>query len=271
MVNTTEPAAQQAPQAREVPWEGPPEAPAWVARPHTAAAKRPPAAALGLALAAHATLLLALVREPADPLAGNMGHQLDAISVTLVSSNVIESLQIDQPPTLLPAAPRPLETNDGDGRDALAQKKAERQERAEKEPARPVEAMAELPSELSHKEERIEQTAAGGAAARTDAAGTAQSSAPATASAGAVREYASHVAQALAKAKPKSVGAYGTVKVKLLVATDGSIALVEIIRSSGNKRLDDAAFAAVQRVKLPAPPPGLSHNQRWYEFPYYFR
>ena len=83
-----------------------------------------------------------------------------------------------------------------------------------------------------------------------------------------VRAYAAAVAEALEKTKPKRVPAYGTIKVKLVVSTDGELASVEILKSSGDRRLDNAVLAAVRRVKLPVPPPGLSLEERWYEFTY---
>ncbi|NJO23853.1 MAG: energy transducer TonB, partial [Sphingomonadales bacterium] len=93
----------------------------------------------------------------------------------------------------------------------------------------------------------------------------------AAASAGALREYARYVTQALAKAKPKGIGAAGTVKVKLAIAPRGGLASVEIVRSSGNRRLDAMVIVAVQHAALPTPPPGLTPAQLTYEVPYHFR
>src|SRR5262245_59970170 len=100
MIDTADPAAQQAPGASEALEDARLEAPVRLAGRPTASTRRPPAAALALALVAHTALLFALLREPADPLAGGQGQQLDSISVTLTSSNVLESLKIDQPPSL---------------------------------------------------------------------------------------------------------------------------------------------------------------------------
>ena len=50
------------------------------------------AAALGLAFAAHAAVLGALLREPDDVTVGGGGQQIESISVTIVSSNVLESV-----------------------------------------------------------------------------------------------------------------------------------------------------------------------------------
>lgn len=76
---------------------------------------------------------------------------------------------------------------------------------------------------------------------------------------------------ALAKCKPKRGLGYGTVRVKLVVAPGGGIALLEILKSSGNRRLKNAALAAVRRCPIPAPPPGLAFKDRWFEWNLYVR
>jgi TonB family protein len=83
-----------------------------------------------------------------------------------------------------------------------------------------------------------------------------------------VREYANAVAEALSRTKLKRVPAYGTIRVKLVVSTDGELASIEILKSSGSRQLDAAVLAQVRRAKLPVPPPGLSLEERWFEFTY---
>ncbi len=231
---------------------------------------------LGLALAAHLAVLYALAQEPFDLMAGGGGHQLDAISVTIVNSNVLELRDTQRLDALAPATLGDVEVNDGQTESTPApqqpeQKKAEvPQEHPRDEPAT-ADATTLLPAETP-KQERKETSAAppaGGNTARGDSADTPAQSAPATASPGAVREYASYVSQALAKAKPKGVGTYGTVLVKLRISPDGELTSVEIGKSSGNKRLDETVLAAVQRVKLRTPPPGMTADQRWYQVNYY--
>jgi TonB family protein len=232
---------------------------------------------LGLAVAAHLAVLYALAQEPPDLMAGGGGHQLDAISVTIVNSNVLESRDAG-PDALAPATLGAVEVNDGQTQSTPApqqpeQKKAEvPQEQARDEPVT-ADATTLLPAETP-KQERKETSAAppaGGNTARGDSADTPVQSAPATASPGAVREYATYVSQALAKAKPKGVGTYGTVLVKLRISPDGELTSVEIGKSSGNKKLDETVLAAVQRVKLRSPPAGMTADQRWYQVNYYFR
>jgi len=252
------------------------------AQPHPSAGVR--LAALLVALAAHAAVFYALTREPPDLMAGGRGHLLDAVSVTIVNSAVFEARQdVLAPPA--PATADTVEANEGtvDSK-AGPQQPEQKEDKAEvkKAPDEPVPAEAvvkaapsvlEPPKEQERERKEVSTAAAavGGAAARGDALGAEKQSAPAAASPGAVREYERYVSQALARTKPKGGLGYGTVKVKLVISPDGGLASVEIIKSSGNRRLDEAALAAVRRAKFPTPPAGMTDRQRWFEFPYYFR
>jgi protein TonB len=86
-----------------------------------------------------------------------------------------------------------------------------------------------------------------------------------------VREYARYVSQALANSRPRGLGAFGTVRVRLVIAPSGGLASVAIVKSSGNMRLDEMAVAAVEHTRLPTPPPGMTASQLTYEVPYHFR
>lgn len=233
------------------------------------------AGALVLALAAHATLLYALALEPADLMAGG-GGQLDAISVTIVSSAVLESRDVDriQPPA--PAAAAAVEAHDG-GPDSTSappqpeQKQERQEEQQQQEPPVQAEAIMPMPPKTQEQNRTEAAAPAGGVPARGDAPKAMKQSGPAAASAGAVREYARYVSQALARTKPKGVGGLGTVKIKLVILPSGGLASVEIAKSSGNTRLDEMALAAVRRTALPAPPLGMTVAQLTYEIPYHFR
>lgn len=233
---------------------------------------------LGLAVAAHLAVLYALAQEPVDLMAGGGGHRLDAISVTIVNSNVLESRDNQRLDAPAPVTLGAVEVNDGQTESTPAPQEPE-QKRTEVSHEHPrdelasAEATVLLPAEPPRQERKETAAAppAGGNTARGDSADTPAQRAPATASPGAVREYASYVSQALAKAKPKGVGTYGTVQVKLRISPDGELTSVEIGKSSGNKKLDEMVLAAVQRVKLRTPPPGMTADQRWYQVSYYFR
>ena len=86
-----------------------------------------------------------------------------------------------------------------------------------------------------------------------------------------MREYARYVSLALSRTKPRGAGRLGTVRVKFIIAADGSLAFALIARSSGNDGLDASALEAVRHTKFPAPPPGMSLAQLTYEVPYHFR
>jgi protein TonB len=239
------------------------------------------AAALSLALMGHAAVLYAMARAPDESLAGGGGQQVDAISVTMVSSNVLESreLELQQPAT---AAAASVESTDGAPAStaaAAAEQREERKEPAQEpkekpkdEPVREADAMLEVPKEAQpQKKQESASPAAGGSAARSDSPSDAKASAPAAASPGAVREYARYVAQALAKTKPKGVGGLGSAQVRFVIAGDGALATVEITKSSGSPKLDELALNAVRHTKFLTPPAGMTPVQLTYDVPYNFR
>lgn len=105
-----------------------------------------------------------------------------------------------------------------------------------------------------------------------DPANTAPQSGSAAASPGAMSAYARALASTLAKAPPPATrGLPGHLLIRLVVAEDGSVDAATIAKSSGSIRLDRLAVEAVERVRLPAPPSGMTQQQRTYELPYTFR
>jgi TonB family protein len=247
-----------------------------------AAGKPVRAAALAMALMAHVGVLVLLAHSPEETMLGAGGHEIDAISVTLVSSKVLEAR--DPTPTQPDAAALSgaVQATDGatDKEPAVA---AEQQKETAKEETREArkheeelvpnaEAIFQVPKEAQPKpKQQAAAPAAGGAEAQSTTASNAAASAPAAASAGVVREYAHNVAQTLRKARPKGAGALGTVRVKFSIELDGSVTSVEVAKSSGNGKLDELAVAAVRRTKFRTPPEGLTSAERFYELPYYFR
>ena len=241
------------------------------------------AVALGLALMAHAAVLYALAREPDDFMAGGGGQQIDTISVTIVSSKVLESRELDRSQPSVAAAASSVETTDGAPDSAPAAATEQRQEKKEKEepredkkpreePVPAAEAIFEAPRETQPQRKQASAApAAGGSAARGDAATPAKASGPAAASAGAVREYARYVSLALSKTKPRGAGGLGTVRIKFVISADGSLASTDIAKSSGSTKLDTTALEAVRHAKFPVPPSGMTLTQLTYEVPYYFR
>jgi protein TonB len=245
-------------------------------------------AAWGLALLAHAAVLYALARDPPDAMAGAGGQQLEAISVTIVSSSVLEAREAVRPQPSAASAPESVDEIDGatareeaaarEQREAKAEEKEQEERRKEEKPAdepvRAVEAITEVPEDAERRRRQASAAVAalGGVAARGDQPNPAVVSAPAVAaSAGAARDYARFVARALSKTKPKGVGRLGTVVVKFTIAADGALTSAEVTRSSGSQRLDESALEAVRRTRFPLPPGGMTMVQLTYEVPYRFR
>jgi TonB family protein len=237
-------------------------------------------AAFLAALAGHAAILLALTREPLDLRAGGYGHLMASVNVTIVDSTVLQARKLDVEQPLVPAAKDMVDAKDGVPDGKKSPQAAEDKQQPEKKAAQVQRPDAQVPAaevidkaEQMPEERRTKASDAkpiGGFSSRADTATTADQAAPAAASPGIVRAYAAAVAEALERTKPKRVPAYGTIRVKLVVSTDGELASVEILKSSGNRRLDDTIVAAVRRTKFPVPPPGLSLNERWYERTYMY-
>jgi protein TonB len=234
-----------------------------------------------VALALHAVLIYALIRTPMYDVDGGGGQLADAISVTIVSSPAHESRV---PEVVRPNAPAaaaaPVEEIDGAApmpptREAKPGDDVEKQEEKKEEtpvaqPVPPVEAITEVSAEPEATKREASAPSAGGVSARGDAT-TPPESAPAGASAGAVRDYSRLVSTILARAKPKTVYETGAVEVEFRIAPDGAITSVGVNKSSGNGKVDDLAVAALQKARLPAPPPGMTAEQLFYRIVYTFK
>ncbi len=257
-------------------------APVELAGPKPRPSARLRLAAFLVALAAHLAMLYALSLEAPSPMAGGQGRLLDAVDISMVNSTALEARpDLSAPPAS--ASPDAVQAKEGSVESQPAplqpERKEERREpeKAPEEPPPPVQAV-EAPAvvkapqeEKSERKEASTPTDAGGAAARGDAMRKERQVAPAAASPGVAREYDGHVQAALARAKPKRGFGFGTVKVTFQLSPGGEVTSVEISKSSGNKRLDDAAVATVRRARFPKPPPEMTDLQRFYEFPIYFR
>jgi protein TonB len=227
------------------------------------------------ALAVHVALALPWLGRSPDALAGAGGQQLDVISVTMVNSAILESRETDQTKPLAPAPTHAVDLNEGAATvQPPVTKKEQPKEPQRKKPEeeqRVADAVLEIRPEPEKRAEERDSSAVGGAAARGDTATPRRPPAPPAASAGAVREYARSVSQALSKTKPKGMGAHGTVRIKFTVAATGKLSSLEIAKSSGNNKLDQRAFDAVRRAVFPAPPAGMTVVQLTFEIPYQFR
>lgn len=112
----------------------------------------------------------------------------------------------------------------------------------------------------------------GGAAARGRETADTQSIVMPAARAGLRNEYQIELFKALIASQPRRPdGARGEVKVSFRVQRSGEIGEVNVVRSSGNARLDEAVVAAVRVARARPPPPGLDDAALWFEVPYTFK
>lgn len=72
------------------------------------------------------------------------------------------------------------------------------------------------------------------------------------------------------KRYPKGATASGTTVLRISVTPAGRLAAVSVVRSSGDRKLDQAAIKAVQRAKYPAAPKGLAAAQYKFNLPVTF-
>ena len=111
----------------------------------------------------------------------------------------------------------------------------------------------------------------GGAAARGREPADMQSVVMPAARAGLRNAYQIELFKALLASQPtRPPGARGEVKVQFLVSSSGAISEVTIIRSSGDRRLDDAVVAAVRVARATPPPAGLDESSLRFDVPYTF-
>ena len=232
--------------------------------------------ALAVALTAHAALLYALMTPAADTLAGGGGQQFDAISVTVISSAALESLQADlaQPPA--PIAAGNLETNEGAAESPPEAQQEEPKEEAlqeEKSPPEPPQTAAIIPT--PREEQKQESQGDGTARRRRHLARRCTCHREPARSRSGERRRPARVRE-LRRAGARQGQAERRRHVRhgqdqLVIAPAGGLAAVQIAKTSGNKKLDAMAIAAVQHAALPAPPAGFTPAQLTYEIPYHFR
>jgi protein TonB len=253
------------------------------------------ASALMIAIAGHAALLYAIVQAPVANF-GAGGHVLDAISVTLVNSNVLEARDEDREAPASLATAASVESGDGfpmstsvQGRDGAHNPQTARHEleppsnlddtRPEQvQPQEAGRASGAKPDAIMFPEHEPKSQAtpshaanAGGAPARGAEIAASTARGPAAANPGAAKQYALAVVAALGKTKPKRVSGAGTVHINFAIGFDGTLGMSRVSRSSGNPGLDAAALSAVQRASFPPPPSGMTAAELIYEVPYHFR
>ena len=95
------------------------------------------------------------------------------------------------------------------------------------------------------------------------------SSAPRARAVNPSRWYA-QVQAAIARRKPRSLGASGRVIVRFTVTSSGAVISPGIARSSGNAQLDQAALRMVSGARVPAPPAGSGISSHPFNIPVSF-
>jgi TonB family protein len=209
-----------------------------------------------IALALHALVLCLLLPSTApEPARGGGGQYLEAIEVTIVRSPVIESR--DKNPAEKPAGAN-NETTPKDG---------ERSKSAAATPSEDVLREAEEP--LLKRETRPTPSNDGAMARAIEENGHA--SGPASASPGAVQQYAAKVREALARNKPGGFGNHGTATIKFGISPEGKANSIQVTTSSGIAALDKSALDAVTRTSFPVPPAGMTEAERTYVVPFHFK
>lgn len=231
-----------------------------------------------LALLAHGVIAWALARESDSRFTGGSGQQLDAVSISIVSSAVLESREPNQSLTDARAsAIAHVEATEGANEVSARVIKGEVEHRKEEsgdDKQRLVEEAGLLAQRQRERLREQNKLAAwsGGAAARGDADESIVTSGASAASLGVSQEYARQVSVALSKTKPRNaLGTYGAVKVKFVILPDGRLESALIIVSSDNVNLDEVALEAVRRALFTKPPSGMSAAQLTFEISYRFR
>jgi protein TonB len=127
------------------------------------------------------------------------------------------------------------------------------------------------PPKPPEKKKAPERAPKGGTTSRVQA-GKGTGGERATASTGALLNYAAHVRARVAANKPSGGGLRGTAMVLFGLSKSGGLVFASVVRSSGNSTLDGLAVAAVrQSAPFPRPPDGATAAQLRFSIPFYFQ
>ncbi len=226
-------------------------------------------ASFAAALAAHGALALGIAASPGVSGAG--GRQTTAIGLNLIDTAIIEAAL---EPRASQAEARHRDVDEHAGKRENSQPAPAQRERREE-----ITAAIGARPQLTRPEQRARPEAyrpskasrKGGAKARGVSTAN-RSSAPASASQGAINSYAGRVRARIARNHPRGMRSRGTAVVRFGISRAGSLRYVRLMSSSGVKSLDRAAVSAVRRASpYPAPPRGMSLRQLSFSIPFYFK
>lgn len=221
---------------------------------------------------AFAALAVFAIQRASDP--GSAGQVIEAIEISLVASEVIESRTAqseqaaaapmqptteesqDSEKTAAPA--KPSET-DGSPEDAMLAATPPPEQSDES-----LNAVAD-PPRSEPPPSQSPASAQSGVSARPPVQGAA------AASAGEMNRFASQVRATLGRNKPRVQNLKGTLVIAFTIARDGAVAQARIDQSSGQDRLDQIVLNAVRKIVFPPPPPSASDRQRTFVVPFRIR
>ena len=246
---------------------------------------------VGLSLAAHVALAAVFLISATSGTTGGGAVELEAISVTIISvadpqlassagiatSNIPTEPTPDAPPS---TASTEASTVKAEARTlpppALVLPPSELNTAALNAPPE-IQAKTEpneAPTVPDAQDDKRDQTTSpsqvGGAQSAPVSVGG-NSVGQASASQGDMDRYAREVALVIGRNRPKGIGAKGRVTVEFsLSATDGSVQIIKVGKSSGIERLDAVALSVIGKARYPAPPAGMTAAQLSFRVPFTF-
>lgn len=223
------------------------------------------------AAAAHLCLLAALYPLANEtPQAGGTGNHLEAISVSIVPSHVLET-KVDLPPAETGGgSTTSVSAAEGDPAAQGQNEQVAPEPVQESASPTPTPTIADDAPPVEKKPQPKAESPQGGAVARALNDMPAQA-ASASASQGEIDRYAVRVRAALARSKPTGSRRGGRVTVVFTIGPDGKAANIRVTEAGAGQALARAVQDAVARTEFPTPPAGMSDEQRTYAVPFNFR
>ena len=249
-------------------------------------------AAIAASLLAHGALIAFAVMHFSSP-PGGKGTRLEGIEVTTISAEAFESHVRSL--STGGGSDRPVSAAEGDAAaDKSAATTSPPASAAEAKPslslltskdleaatavaaapeAKPVETQLEesprpaaTAADAAPPETSQHQALSGGALTQAPASSTAQAAAT-SASPGEVARFAADVRNALSKSRPRQGWPSGKLLVAFTVTELGQVADAELLRASGNTRLDTLTLGWIRSAHMPIPPAGMTPADRRYSIP----
>jgi TonB family protein len=259
-----------------------------------------PYRAAAAALAFHLLLLAGAILKPGMfwPAAApeTMGLEDGSVEVSVISASDLdrlhsdvsrrEAVASDQPPAETPPAPPPEPPPAPPVREAEAQPDplpAPSKSEGAKTEAYDPSGFAEMASQAftsqinnafrmaearKHDQERQQQQPQRQTVRAEARSGAISASRPGASHKGKSDPFAKDVIWALAATKPMGNGKYGTIIVSFTVSDAGQLEGLRLVKSAGDKWLDQAVMMSVKQARMPKPPEPLPHADRTFEVTY---